>query len=128
MIKSLKVLAMSLPLAAAAIVLSPGAASAAREDCPSNRFCAWANDGFSGTRAQWARGTNDAHWYNNGMHDNAESLYNRAASSSTVPDNVVVYLDVNYGRAAICVIPGETFDTAMNDNDYDSHQWVHSCA
>ena len=61
------------------------------------------------------------------MHDNAESMYNRAASSTTIRDNVRTYKDINYGRFGVCVEPGETYDAGMNDNDYDSHEWVHSC-
>ncbi|MEU9841022.1 peptidase inhibitor family I36 protein [Actinomadura sp. NPDC048032] len=125
MIKILKGLAIGLPFAAAALVVTPGTAHASLSDCPSSNFCAWANDGFTGRIAPWAG--NSSNWATKNMHDDAESLFNNARSSSTVPDNVRVYLDINYGREDICVNPGETYDLAMNDNDYDSHLWVHSC-
>ncbi len=44
------------------------------------------------------------------MHDNAESVFNNAISSSTVPDNVQVFIDINYVGLDICVNPGETYD------------------
>lgn len=125
MIKALKAMAIGLPIVAATLMTAPTSASAAPGDCPRSYFCAWADDGFSGHRAQWEG--NDSDWWGDGMHDNAESVKNAATSSTTVPDNVVVYMDVNYGRADICVRPGETFDAGMDDNDYDSHQWIHSC-
>ncbi|MFI0445624.1 peptidase inhibitor family I36 protein [Actinomadura sp. 6N118] len=102
---------------------APGTASAAPNECPRDNFCAWINDEFSGAMRAWTG--NSSNWGT--MGDNAESMYNRRASSSTRVDNVRTYLDVNYGRFGVCVNPGETFDLGMNDNDYSSHEWVHTC-
>lgn len=127
MIKALKALAVGLPIAAAALVAAPGTANADLGDCPRTAFCAWPLDGFKGNPG-WA------YWYGNyprwsdyGMHDDAESVFNNAPSSATVPDNVIVYLNIDYTGADICVLPGETYDAGMNDDDYDSHKWVHTC-
>ncbi|MFF0869973.1 peptidase inhibitor family I36 protein [Nonomuraea sp. NPDC003560] len=131
MIKAVKGLAIGLPLAMMTLVLTSGTASAARGDCASGYFCAWAGDAWAGLpTARWPRGTNDASWYDNGLHDNAESVYNHSPSyqDPRVPDNVVLFLDVNYGRADLCVLPGEYYDGGMDDNDYDSHRWVSDCA
>ncbi|MGH3239540.1 MAG: peptidase inhibitor family I36 protein [Spirillospora sp.] len=125
MIKALKVLAVGLPMAAAALVAAPGTANADLGDCPRSAFCAWANDNFSGPYAYWYG--NYPNWNHYGMHDDAESVFNNARSSTTVPDNVLVYENVDYSDVDICVNPGETYDAGMNDNDYDSHQWVHGC-
>ncbi|MGI5170151.1 peptidase inhibitor family I36 protein [Spirillospora sp. CA-253888] len=129
MIKALKTLAVGLPLAAATLVAVPGTASADLNQCPRGSFCVWRGDNFQGGYVRWTQGTNDSSWWDNGMHDDAESLFNNVPSSSsaTVRDNVMVYKDVNYGNFGICVRPGETYDAGMNDNDYDSHFWVPGC-
>ncbi|MBC6462463.1 peptidase inhibitor family I36 protein [Actinomadura sp. HBU206391] len=123
MIKTLKAMAIGLPIVAAALVAAPGTANAALNECPTDRFCAWINDEFSGSMASWSG--NSSNWGT--MGDNAESMYNRRASSATRVDNVVTYHDVNYGDRGVCVNPGETYDTGMWDNSYSSHEWVHSC-
>jgi hypothetical protein len=120
-------LAVCLPITAASLMASPTSASAAPSDCPTNYFCAWANDGFTGHRAQWRRDISDANWSDNGMHDNADSVYNRAYSSQTVRDNVQTYRHINFSGIGVCVRPGETYDVGMDDNDYSSHAWYHSC-
>lgn len=138
MIKALTTLAIGLPLAAAALVTVPATAGAATHgpatttgtvsarglsDCNRGYFCAWSDDNFSGRLAQWYG--NSTYW--GSMNDDAESVYNGAQSSTTVPDNVNVYEDANYVDFDICVLPGETYDAAMDDNDYSSHKWVSSC-
>lgn len=127
MIKALKALAIALPMAAAALVVAPGSANADLGDCRRGSFCAWSEDGFQGRLASWRRGKNSRQWVLKRMHDDADSLFNNARSSTTVRDNVRVYNDINFKRPGVCVQPGETFDAGMNDNDYDSHRWVHSC-
>ncbi|HET6295047.1 MAG TPA: peptidase inhibitor family I36 protein [Kribbella sp.] len=128
MIKRYKAIAIGLPLVASAMLLSTPTASADLNACDSGKFCAWTDDAFRGTIAEWPRATDDADWWNNGMHDNAESVFNNAASSSTVRDNVQTYYGINYsGTQGACVHPGEAFDSGMNDNEYDSHSWVHTC-
>ncbi|WP_198153928.1 peptidase inhibitor family I36 protein [Catenuloplanes japonicus] len=112
-----------LSLVAAALVMSPSSASAGLNDCDRGAFCAWSNDGFSGTIREWQGSSSN--W--GSMNDDAESVFNNALSSSTVPDNVNVYDDVDYRGFDICVLPGETYDAGMDDNDYSSHLWVHSC-
>jgi hypothetical protein len=120
-------LAVCLPITATSLVASPTSASAAKNDCPTNYFCAWDGDNFTGFRAQWAQGIGSQDWSRKGMHDKADSLYNHAVSSETVVDNVQVFRHVNFGDAGPCVRPGETYDVGMDDNDYSSHYWVHSC-
>jgi hypothetical protein len=129
MIKSVKALALGLPIVAATLLAAPGTANAALSECDHNsnvdRFCAWINDEYSGTIASW--GGNSANWGTAG--DNAESARNNRASSQTRVDNVVLYLDVNYGRRDLCVKPGENYDRSLSftENSYSSHEWVHSC-
>lgn len=61
------------------------------------------------------------------LHDDAESLQNAALDGSQAPDSVQTYLDTYYRRAGICLLPGESADTNMADNAYDSHRWVQTC-
>ncbi|KAB2337047.1 hypothetical protein [Actinomadura rudentiformis] len=86
-------------------------------------------DNFQGGYVRWTQGTNDPDWWDNGIHDDAESIFNNVASSTSpsVRDNVMTFKDINCGRFGVCVNPGETYDAGMNDNDYDSHQWVAGC-
>jgi peptidase inhibitor family I36 len=126
MIKALKTLAVGLPIAAAAMVAVPGTANASLSECSTTGwFCGWINDNFSGTMGHWSG--NSANW--GAFSDNVESVKNNAASSETVPDNVVLYRDINYGGRDLCVNPGETYDTSIlfSDNTYSSSEWVHSC-
>ncbi|HEU5160074.1 MAG TPA: peptidase inhibitor family I36 protein [Streptosporangiaceae bacterium] len=125
MIKILKALAIGLPVAATTMLAAPGVAHADLGQCPRTHFCAWTEDGFRGGFASWEG--NSSNWGAKGMHDDADSVFNNAPSSTTVPDNVLVYENVGFSGLDICVLPGETYDAAMNDNDYDSHQWVHGC-
>ncbi|MFI0408265.1 peptidase inhibitor family I36 protein [Actinomadura sp. 3N508] len=125
MIKSLKALAIGLPIVAATLVAVPGTASADLGQCGRGYFCAWDNDGFKGAFAQWFG--NSRNWGDKNMNDRADSVFNNARSSSTVPDNVAVYIHAGYSNMDICVLPGETYDAGMNDNDYSSHQWLHGC-
>ncbi|MGI5175097.1 peptidase inhibitor family I36 protein [Dactylosporangium sp. CA-152071] len=129
MVKALKALVVTLPAIAIAVVVAPPAALAHRNDCfEPNNFCAWSDDNYEGRRVRWNQGVNDVNWgVHRGMSNDAESLYNHTESSTTVPDNVQTFLDINYGRRGICIEPMEFVDTFMNDNDYDSHTWVHSC-
>ena len=123
MIKALKAMAIGLPLLAATLVAAPGTANADAKDCPGDYFCAWTNDGFTGAMVKW---NTDSAWWGT-MSDNAESIYNHRASSATRKDNVQTYHDINYGRPGVCVNPGETYDAAMSDNSYSSHEWVNTC-
>lgn len=127
MMKALKALAIGLPIVATTLAVTPGSANADLGDCRRGSFCAWSEDGFKGRFAPWRQGRNSPDWTAKRMHDDADSLFNNARTSTTVRDNVQVYKDVGYKRAGVCVEPGETFDAGMNDNDYDSHRWVHSC-
>jgi hypothetical protein len=123
MIKSLKALAVAAPIVAATLVAVPGTANADLGDCDRGAFCAWRLDGFSGGIAEWQG--NSSYW--GSMNDDADSVFNNAPSSTTVPDNVAVYMNAGYSDMDICVLPGETYDAGMNDNDYSSHQWLHGC-
>ncbi|WFE53327.1 peptidase inhibitor family I36 protein [Micromonospora sp. WMMD1155] len=125
MIKALRNIVIGLPIMAAALVAAPTSAGADLGDCPRSAFCAWAEDRFTGPWAYWYGSY--PRWGDYGMHDDADSVFNNARSSTTVPDNVWVYYDVDYVSPSICVQPGETYDAGMNDNDYDSHKWFHSC-
>lgn len=126
--KALQAVAVGLPVVAATLLLSAPNASADIAECEQiDRFCAWAEDNFTGPWAYWPQGTNAPVWGNFGMHDDADSVYNSAAISSDVADNVQVYKNTYYDNPEICVNPGESYDAGMNDNDYDSHEWVHSC-
>jgi hypothetical protein len=122
--KTIKFGAALAGLTLAATVVGTSPAAAGTRDCRYGNFCAWTDDNFSGGIAQW--GGNDPSWYDNGMHDNAESVYNNGNSAYT-NDHVQVFEDINYGNLDICVNPGETYDAGMDDNDYDSHKWVDRC-
>lgn len=126
--KTLKAAAVSLAIAAGAVLAAPGSATAATNAAPAaycdrGMFCAWANDGFSGTMKGWWG--DSPNWGT--MNDDAESIWNRHPSSSTVRDNVQTYLHENYSGKGVCVLPNEQFDSGMNDNDYSSHALVHNC-
>ncbi|RKR92939.1 peptidase inhibitor family I36 [Micromonospora pisi] len=125
MIKMFKAMVIGLTVVAASLLVAPSSASASLSQCASGQFCAWSNDSFSGDFWGWY--VNDSNWGNEGMADDAESLFNDAVSSSSVPDNVMVYLHADWAGYDICVNPGETYDAGMDDNDYSSHQWVHGC-
>nr|WP_238165969.1 peptidase inhibitor family I36 protein [Kribbella sp. VKM Ac-2527] len=99
------------------------AAGTALGDCPSGYFCAWADDDATGHRAQWEG--DDAWWGDDGMHDNAETIYNNGVEHSE--DVVAIYYDVNYKGFAFCMDRGEWLDWSMDDNDYDSHLWTSGC-
>ncbi len=111
-----------LALIATAFVGS-GTANANLADCDSGNFCAWTEDGFTGRIAEWS--TNSTQWLGRNMHDDADSVFNNGKPVTL--DSVNVYEDINYGDFDICVDRGETYDTAMDDNDYDSHKWVDHC-
>lgn len=127
MIKALKALTIALPVVAGALV-SPAVAQAGLGDCPHSNFCAWEEDNWEGRWVRWNQGVDDINWeVHRGIGNDAESLYNTALSSSTVPDNVQTYYDNGYVGRGVCVLPGESYDFAMNDDEYDSHTWEHSC-
>jgi hypothetical protein len=125
MIKYLKAAAIAVPLIVGTVLLGAPSASADLGQCPRNAFCAWTEDGFTGAYAYWYG--NYPRWGDYGIHDDADSIFNNAPSSTQVPDNVQTYNDVDYENEGVCVQPGETYDAGMNDNDYDSHMWIHSC-
>jgi len=114
---------VTVALTAAVLPTAAQAAPTALNDCPGGRICAWADDNYSGGRAEWEG--NDYNWGDDGMHDNAESLYNNGFSAPR--DRVLVYEDVNMGGSYICLERGESVDVWMDDNDYDSHEWVPGC-
>jgi peptidase inhibitor family I36 len=130
MIKALKALAIALPMIASSLLVAPQVAQAAPSDCwePGN-FCAWNSDNWGGRRVRWNQGVNDNNWgLHRGMHDDAESLHNNAASSQTRADNVQTYWDNGYGHTGPCLLPGESVDNLwLAENELDSHQWIHSC-
>jgi hypothetical protein len=110
-------------MAAAAVLLPASTASAVLGDCPQGQFCAWDNDGYVGNRIGWVG--SDPNWHDNGWGDRAQSIYNNGKSATR--DDVMVYMDINYVNADLCVVRGDYFDAGMNDNDYSSHLWVDSC-
>lgn len=133
MLKKIAALAGTLAVAGGFALSAPGAASAARSDCPSGAFCAWYMDSYTGTMYhKYVNGTwpepvknDDRSWYNHGTYDpgaDVIKVYDAAGK-----DSVTLCIK----RGASGHVNGEADDHAdmvAAEDRGNYHKWVGGCS